>query len=496
MKDSPLPFLSKTKYMEGLQCPKLLWYEYNRKEDMLEIDAATQAIMDQGKRVGELAHTLFPGGITLERDYMPEKQAEQSMVSAKQRKPLFEAGFVYNRAYALADILDPVSNNAWDLIEVKSSSGMKDEYLYDVAFQKYTYEGAGLKIRRCYLMYINKDYVRKGKIDPKKLFLKEDITAETAELLPEIETDIETLLKVIAKKDVPQVTVGPHCDKPRSCPLEDICWNFLPAKDDVFCLYGGTKKAYEFMSNGILSLSNISEDCTLSHKQSIQVATHKSGKPHIDKSGIMSFLNRLQYPLYLLDFETINPAIPLYDLSRPYENIPFQYSLHIVKKEGVEAERHFYLAPGDHDPRPEILKKLKKLLGDSGSVIAYNATFEKTVLRKASDAYPKYKAWVNKIEERVVDLLDPFRGFFYYHPNQAGSASLKDVLPVITSSSYKDMEISDGGTASAEYYRVTFGENIDEGERQRVRAALEKYCDLDTRGMIDILKKLQEICKE
>lgn len=495
MQRSLPPFLSKTKYLEGLQCPKLLWYEYNRKEDLPEVDAAAQAIMDQGKRVGELAQMLFPGGITLERDYVPKKQAEQSLSAAKRCKPLFEAGFVYNRAYALADVLDPVSNGAWDLIEVKSSSSMKDEYLYDVAFQKYTYEGAGLKIRRCYLMYINKDYVRKGTIDPKKMFVKEDITAEAFDLLPEIETNIEVLLKVIARKDAPQVMVGPHCDKPRSCPLEDICWGFLPAKDDVFCLYGGTKKAYEFMSNGILSLSDINEDCALSHKQSIQVATHKSGKPHIDKSSIAGFPNRLQYPLYLLDFETISSAIPLYDLSHPYENIPFQYSLHIVRKEGAEAERHFYLAPGDRDPRPEILKRLKKLLGDSGSVIAYNATFEKTVLRKASDAYPKYKAWVNKIEERVVDLLDPFRGFFYYHPDQTGSASLKDVFPVITRSSYKDMEISDGGTASAEYYRVTFGENVDEKERQRIRAALEKYCDLDTKGMIEILETLRKICK-
>jgi len=487
------PFLSKTKYLKGLQCPKLIWYEYNRKDDLPKVDAAAQAIMDQGKRVGELAHALFPGGVTLERDYMPEKQAEQSMDAVKRRKPLFEAGFVYNKAYALADILDPVNNNAWDLIEVKSSSGMKDEYLYDVAFQKYTYEGSGLKIRRCCLMYINKNYVRKGEIDPKKMFLKEDITTESSDLLPEIETGIEAMLKIIAKKDVPQVKVGPHCDKPRSCPLEEVCWDFLPAKDDVFCLYGGTKKAYEFMSNGILSLSDISEDSVLTYKQSIQLAAHKNGKPHIDKSGITKFLNRLQYPLYLLDFETINPAIPLYDLSRPYETIPFQYSLHIIRKEGAGAKRHSYLAPGDRDPRPEILKKLKDLLGDSGSVIAYNATFEKTVLRHASDAYPKYKPWVNKVEKRVVDLLDPFRGFFYYHPDQAGSASLKDVLPVITNSSYKDMEISNGGTASAEYYRVTFGDNIDEKDSQRVRAALEKYCDLDTKGMIDILEALRKI---
>ena len=155
MRDKGNIFLSKTKYLEGLKCHKLVWYEYNRKEDLPEIDAATQFIMDQGNIVGELAQTLFPGGIVLSREYDPTKQSAKSMEAAKLRKPLFEAGFINGQAYALVDILNPVDKNAWDLIEVKSSSSVKDTHYGDVAFQKYTYEGAGLKIRKCYLMYIN-----------------------------------------------------------------------------------------------------------------------------------------------------------------------------------------------------------------------------------------------------------------------------------------------------------------------------------------------------
>jgi hypothetical protein len=494
MKDKPPPFLSKTKFLEGLQCLKLLWYEYNRKEDLPEVDAATQAIMDQGKIVGELAQTLFPGGLRLERDEKPEKQAEKSLAAAKLREPLFEAGFVYKQAYALADILNPVTKDTWDLIEVKSSSGVKDEHYSDVAFQKYTYEGAGLKIRKCYLMYINNQYVRKGKIEPEKLFAAEDVTKQSDGLIPEIEENMADMLEAIQKKDAPHVKVGPHCENPRPCPLEDICWNFLPPKDDIFCLYSGTKKAYELLERGVLRITDINAEVNLSYKQNIQVSCHKTCPPHIDKKGIKDFLDTLEYPLYFLDFETINPAIPTYDNSRPFEAVPFQYSLYIVKNEGAKPEHHSYLAPGDKDPRPEILKQLKTLLGNSGSVIAYNATFEKTTLRHASEAYPEYQGWVASLEERIIDLLAPFRGFLYYHPDQAGSASLKDVLPVMTKSSYDNMEITDGGMASIEYYRVTFGENINEKERQRVRAALEKYCDLDTKGMIEILEELKKLC--
>lgn len=491
MKNKPSPFLSKTKYLDGLKCSKLLWYEYNRKEDLSEIDAATQAIMDQGKAVGELAKNLFPGGVTLQRDYIPEKQAEKSLEAAKLRKPLFEAGFVYKQGYALVDILNPVEKGAWDLVEVKSSSSVKDEHYADVAFQKYIYEGAGLKIRKCYLMYINNQYVRKGEIEPKKLFATEDVTKQCDELIPEIEQNITDMFEVIRKEAMSEVKVGPHCDSPYPCLLQDICWSFLPPKDDIFCLYSGTKKAYELMECGVLSITDIKEGIKLSDKQSIQVVCHKNRTPHIDKKGIEDFLSTLEYPFYFLDFETINPAIPAYDNSRPFEAIPFQYSLDVVKDKNSKSEHYSYLAPGDKDPRPEILKQLKTLLGNSGSVIAYNATFEKTTLRHASEAYPEYQSWVAELEERSIDLLVPFRGFLYYHPDQAGSASLKNVLPVMTNLRYENMEIADGSMASMEYYRVTFGKNIDEKERKRVRAALEKYCDLDTKGMIEIVEVLR-----
>jgi len=493
MRDKTRPFLSKTKYLTGLQCPKLLWYAYNRKEDLPKTDPAAQALMNQGKRVGELAQTLFPGGIVLQREYAPDRQAEKSLEAAKHRKPLFEAGFVFKQAYALADILNPVAQDAWDLIEVKSSSAVKDEHYYDVAFQKYTYEGAGLKIRKCHLMYINNQYVRKGDIDPERLFATEDITKQADELIPEIEANIADMFEAIQKKYAPHIKIGEHCSTPYPCPLEDMCWGFLPEKGDIFCLYSGKKKAYELLERGVLSIVDIKEDVKLSDKQSIQVECHKTNRPHVDKKGIKDFLDTVKYPLYLLDFETMNPAIPAYDNSRPFEAIPFQYSLYIVKDKGIKPERHSYLAPGDKDPRPEILQQLQALLGNSGSIIAYNATFEKTTLRHASEAYPEYQGWVASAEERVVDLLTPFRGFLYYHPDQAGSASLKNILPVMTTSNYDTMEIADGGMASIEYCRVTFGNNVDEEERRRVRAALEKYCDLDTRGMIEIIRALQHI---
>jgi hypothetical protein len=300
----------------------------------------------------------------------------------------------------------------------------------------------------------------------------------------------------MAGKEMPKIKIGPHCRSPHDCPLQDICWSFLPDKDNIFVLYSGGKRNFELLEEGIDKLTDIPDDHKLNYKQVIQIEAHRSGKEYIDREGLREFLQGIRYPLYFLDFETIRPAIPVYDLSRPREPVPFQYSLNVVEKEGAKAVHHSYLAPGINDPRLEILKQLKELIGKQGSIMAYNASFEKICLKRAAEAYPTYREWVEGLSRRFLDLLEPFQKFNYYHPAQAGSASLKSVLPAVTGEGYEGMEIAEGGTASAEYYRVTFGNRISAKEREGVRKALEDYCEMDTMGMVKILEELKRKAKE
>ena len=199
--------LSKSKFMDGLQCLKLLWYEYNRKDEIPLVDAAQQAIFEVGHKVGELAHQIFPSGIFLDRETGIEQHLQASLEALKLRKPLFEAGFSYKNTYALVDILVPADKNEWDLIEVKSSTSVKEEYLYDVAFQKYVYEGANIQIRNCFLMYINNKYVRKGEIEIDKLFVKENITEKIENFKKDIEKNVKSMMQIIFNK-MPDVKIG------------------------------------------------------------------------------------------------------------------------------------------------------------------------------------------------------------------------------------------------------------------------------------------------
>lgn len=482
--------LSKSKYLTGLQCPRLIWIEIHEPGKIPETDPVTQHIFDQGHLIGELAKKLFPEGIDIPtEDFMGNISTTLELL--KERKPLFEAGITAERLYSRVDILNPTGEEGWDIIEVKSSTSVKDVHINDVAFQRYCCNQSGLNIRKCYLILINNQYVKDGQIDPEGLFNIHDITDKVEEASVGIQNRIDGILEVINQEACPEMIIGPHCRDPYECPLTD-CWDSLP-EHNIFTLYYGGKKSFEMYDSGIVAVDEIPSGYKLNDKQRIQQACVASGEPHIDREAIHSFLSSLEYPLYYLDFETIGPAVPLFDGVRPYQDIPFQFSLHVVKDEFSQPEHYSFLASGASDPRPALLSELQKALGNSGSIIAYNKGFEEGILRDLEPAFPEYSDWITQVCSRLVDLLAPFRNFDYYHPVQKGSASLKAVLPAITGRGYEGLDINDGQLASISFLSATFGDMPD-AERVKVMTDLEQYCGRDTEGMVWIVDKLRELC--
>ena len=484
--------LTKTKYINGLQCPKYLWVLFNDPGRVPAPDANTQYTFDQGHVVGELAKKLFPDGIDVPQTSFRDN-IDQTIQLMKERKPLFEAGILAGNLYSRLDILCPANEDEWDIVEVKSSTRVKDVHIDDLSFQKICCEEAGLTIGKCYIVYINNKYVRNGEIDSSQLFIRADLTPEVENISVDIRDKIKSMLQVALLGECPEVIIGPHCREPYDCPLEE-CWEHLP-ESDVFSLYYSGKKAFDLYNMGIVSIKDIPSDYKLSDKQVIQKESLITGEAHLDNDAIKGFLSSLEYPLYYMDFETINPGVPLFNGARPYQNIPFQFSVHVVSDEHSEPKHLSFLAEGTQDPRPKLLKELQKALGDRGSIITYNKGFEEGILRGLAETFPGCKEWVNQVITRIVDLLTPFRNFDYYHPAQNGSASLKSVLPAVTGKGYENLDIAEGMLASIKYEKVTYGEVSDE-ERNKVRSDLEKYCSLDTEGMIWIVEKLKELCSQ
>ena len=475
--------LTKSKYLIGLQCTKYLWTAVNHPELIPEPDETAKYRFDEGYRVEGLAKSLFKG-ISLPRDSL-----EKTLEALKKRKVLFEPSFKVGSLYARADILRPVKGQ-WDIIEVKQGGSVKEVYFHDVSFQRYVYEKAGLSIRKCFIMHVDTSYVMKGKLNPRKLLKLEDITKEVEIAQSGIEDRIGCMLDIVHLKESPSVKLSKGCTSPYECPVNE-CWDFLP-EHHVFHLYRAGQKAFELYEKEIYAIADIPDDVKLTEHQEIQRQCAKTGETFVHAESLKHFLNTLHYPLCYLDFESFSSAIPFYSGTRPFQAIPFQFSLHVIKDNKSKAKHYSFIHSGKSDPRLKFLKSLKKVLSKEGTIIAYNQSFEKSVLNTLCVMYPKYRKWVGLVNDRIVDLIVPFRSFYYYSPKQKGSASLKNVLPAVTGKDYKDLDISNGNDASLAYLEMVRGK-ASKKDKDKIKKDLEKYCGLDTEGMVWIVDELRRI---
>jgi hypothetical protein len=495
--------LSKSSFGAGLQCSKRLWIEKNDQGLVPQPSTFQQAVFDQGHEVGGWSHRLYPDGVLLSGELDFKAHLETSRNALASKKPLFEPAFAIPGAYARADILVPVETDGWDLLEVKSASNVwesdgqiKAVYLQDIAFQVYVYRNAGLDIQRSYLVFLNRDYVRNGTVGPHKLFRREDVTDRVESMLASIPGQLATLSEMLLSPTAPEVAISPHCFAPYDCCLIGHCWKHVPV-DNVFTLTRAGARAWMWWEAGVIRVADLPENEKFSAKQSIQITVERTHEPHVDAVVIKQFLEGLRYPLHFLDFETTMPAVPMFDGCRPYAQVPFQFSLHLQKSPGGELTHLEFLADGSGDPRPGFLCALQASLGPEGSIVSYNSSFETSRLRELASKFPEHADWINLalVRFKHADLLQPFRSFALYHPDQHGSASIKSVLPAFTGLGYDDLAIQEGGTASNQFLRLLKG-IVPSPEIPSLRDQLSKYCERDTVAMVKLVEKLHMIANQ
>jgi hypothetical protein len=485
--------LSKSQYVRGLQCHKALWLYRNRKDLIPEVAPSQQMIFDQGHVLGLLAHRRFPGGVLIVEDHTQVAQALAATQAAVQKgaRTIYEAGALHQNVLVRADILQRAPDGkAWDLIEVKSSTGVKDVYLHDVAVQRYVLEGAGFPIRRCFLMHIDNQYVRRGAIDPSALFALADVTQEALDLQKGVAIQLKAMQAMLAKSGAPVVEIGAHCSLPYPCDFESHCWSDVPDYS-VFDLGGARmEKKLAWWRRGIKTVAAI-PSAGLSGAQSIQVQVAKSGKPHIDAAAVAEVLSELEYPLHFLDFETVNPGLPPYDGLRPFQQLPFQASIHVRARKGGALKHLEFLDDGRQDPRPGLVAFLERAIGPKGTVIAYNKGFEGNCLKELADFAPAQARLLLSMKDRLWDLAGPFRGADYVHPDFEGSWSIKNVLPaLVPDMTYEGLPIHDGAGAQVAYLGLMSGK-LSAAARNETLENLKAYCGQDTLAMVRLLEHLE-----
>jgi hypothetical protein len=476
--------LSKSRYIRGLQCHKSLWL-YTHDRNLRKVSKSATASFDQGNEVGELARDIFPGGKFIEFAGVPfDVQISETQKALKTAKVIYEATFSYGGVLVKADIMRKVGRS-WELYEVKASNDVKDIHLDDIAVQYYVISGSGVPVSKTFVTHLNKEYVRKGDLDVQALFASEDVTADIKAKQTAIKTTIEKLQKMLAGK-MPKIDIGPHCSKPYDCDFKGHCWKDIP-ENSIFNLAGNGVKKWALYKEGIVRMEDIPLD-KLKGQQLQQVKAYLDKKLVVDRKGLKAFLKDIWYPLYYLDFETFLAAVPPYDGLRPYQQIPFQYSLHIQKRAGGKLSHKEFLAKPNCDPRKELLDSLLDEIPDDACVLVYYQPFEKARLKELARQFPKKAKKINAIISNVRDLLVPFKGRALYFWEQQGSHSIKKVLPAfVKGMSYEGLEVGDGGEAIEAYQKMCKVAD-DTQELARIRKALLEYCCQDTLAMVRLLE--------
>ena len=483
--------LSKSKLMAFRQCPKRLWLEVHRPE-LREYSTAAQTRFQVGYQVGDIAHRLYDpddAGILLDAQtdgYEPTFARTQELIRG--HHPIFEAGFRAGGGLAFADVLLPMhrrGQNAWRMVEVKSSASLKDYHYEDAAIQTYIVRQAGVDLGGVAVAHIDSSWTYPGDEDYQGLLRENDLWEEVQALGDEVKGWIATAQAVIKRKTEPVIRTGAHCTSPYECPFIEYCRQQEPQARHPLSVLPDvrTQNLRTYIEAHPAGELEDVPDALLNERQRRVKAVTLSGQPFFDAAGAAAALKGYGLPAYFMDFETIQFGVPIWKGTRPYQQIPFQFSVHRVGARGALSQTGFLDLSGK-DPREPFAESLVEACGDSGPVFVYNAAFEKTRIRELVECFPRLAGRLSALNERIVDL-HPVAREHYYHPSQQGSWSIKEVLPAACPDlSYGNLDgVKDGGMAMEAFLEALAPQTAPE-RKAEIERELLAYCRLDTYGMV------------
>jgi hypothetical protein len=481
--------LSKSKLMAFRQCPKRLWLEV-KKPNLIEITDSAQASFNVGHKVGEIARKIYDknnDGIMIDISKEGFSQAltrSKSLINAN--TPIFEAGFSSNGVLAFADILLPEEESGqrvWHMVEVKSSTSVKDYHLDDIAVQSYAAESAGFKLKKVSLAHIDNSFIYSGDGDYSGILAEKDLTDKALSRNQEVKAWINQA-HTILNGNVPNIEPGDQCKEPFECGFYKYC-----TKDKVQVEFPvewlpriSSKKVKQLAEKGIFDLREVPDD--LLNDTQLKVKKQSViNQPYFDQKAAQAELSGFIFPAYFLDFETINFPVPIWKDTRPYQAVPFQFSLHVMHDSG-ELIHHEFLDTSGNSPVQGFAEMLVETCGDKGPVFVYNAAFETSRIKELAAMLPYLSTQLLSINERIVDLLPIARNYVYF-PSQQGSWSIKHVLPALVPTlKYSDLEgVQHGGMAMDAFVEALQSTTTSE-RKEQIRSQLLAYCKLDTYAMV------------
>lgn len=504
--------LSKSNYMLFLRHPAWLWLKKFEKYKLPPIDDNLQVMFDAGHEFEVFAEKLFPDGVRLGyttngifdgNKYRSLPQRTKEAID-NDIPTIFQGRFEVDGITCIIDVVKRVGGNTFDLIEIKSSTNAKPEHFYDLAFQTIVLEKSRINIRNISVMHVNNEYVRNGDIEPEKLVAKTDVTEDVRELVGLTTDQIDEVKAILDPKTMPDIS-------PRyvnQIGVSGTSWfadwmsiyKTLESDLDEYSIYNlsyPNSEQIEKLEDGCIELiSEVPEELALRPKQVAQIQTTRDNKRILKKDKIKKFLDTFEYPLYFFDYETFSSVIPAFDGCKPYKDYPFQYSLHVLDSPDANVRHVEYLHADSSNPMPGLIEQLKTDIGDKGTILTWNMSYEKRCNDTMAHLYPEHKKFLDSVNERIEDLMTPFSEMWLVDKDFFGSASIKKVLPVIVPElSHGELEVQDGLYARR-LWTQTVLEGRNQDNKDQILKDLSAYCTLDTYAMVRILEELKKILKD
>lgn len=495
--------ISKTVYLEYLACAKNTWLRLHRPDlaEMFELSDSAKSLTTKGNLVELWARKLFPKGVLISEFGEAALKDTQRLLDRKE-EVIFQSAFLKDNFLVRNDILEyNQASNSYNLYEVKGTNSVEEnaeeiDHIEDLSFQAIVLKDLGLELNEIYLIHLNRDYLRGDEISVSDLFIQEDVSEQV--VAREVTTRARMDKAQIELTQTDEKALECQClylGRKKHCATFNYSYPDLPQYSihDLSRIGSSKNSLAELVNSGTFKLDEIPEDFKLSQIQRNQVDVYQSKIPIIDHLAIKNELDLLEYPLYFFDYESYPAAIPLFPGFKPYQQIPFQFSLDVLTEANGDLKHYEYLHLAASDPSESIIKALKENIADRGSIIVWHKSFEKGRNEELAERHPNYLSFLNNLNERIYDLKDIFQKQFYVHEGFKGRVSIKNILPVLVPElSYQDLEIKEGGTAMELWFEKIF-QAKSETEKQSVADNLLKYCALDTYAMYAIWRVLKEL---
>ena len=486
--------ITKSDYKKGVNCLKSIWLTKNDDE---EIQSVENDKFEDIELVKKQARKLYPNGTNIHNGSSLEFMLEETQKLMNNKKIIYNGNFKFENIHIKSDIINP-TENGYELYQVKIKSNLKKDDIEtisdELSIQKYVLEKLRYKIDKVSLIHINGGYVRGTELAPQE-FLKITDFTDKIKTNEEIENNIQNIQTTINTKEEYTQDIGPYCLKPRECEFKDYCWKHIN-ENSIFDIDGISMKLntkFKLYKNNVITFEQLKNEKKISDNVRMQIDAELNNTEYINKENIKAFMDTLSYPIYFLDFETFQQTIPEYEGIKPYQQIPFRYSVHYLENEESELKHIEFLAKEGVNPREEFAKSLVDNIPTDACVVVYNEGFEKRILKELAADYKQFEEHLMKLHDNVKDLMVVFSKRDYYTKDMKGSYSIKYVLPALIKENdeldYKKLNIQNGSMAMNAFAKL---HTKSASEIENTRKDLLEYCKLDTLAMVKIWDKLKE----